>query len=88
MILQYIKEHRNDRNIFYASADHILKRIGEDDTRPLIKQMLNPFDQIKKLLAQRQKAYEQCSFAVNTEDKTPEQVAEEILKKLPQTVFS
>jgi shikimate kinase len=63
----------------YASADHILKRIGENDSRPLIKKMINPFEEITKLLAQRQKAYKECAFAVNTENLTPEQVVDKIL---------
>ena len=64
----------------YASPEHIFKRLYEYDTRPLIKQMANPFDGIKKLLAQRQKAYEQCAFAIKTDDLTPEQVVEKILE--------
>ena len=63
----------------YASADHILKRLPLLDSRPLIKQMLNPYEGIKKMLAQRQKAYQQCDFAVNTDNLTPEQVVEQIL---------
>lgn len=64
----------------YASADHILKRLPLLDSRPLIKQMLNPYEGIKKMLAQRQKAYQQCDFAVNTDNLTPEQVVEKILE--------
>ena len=52
----------------------------EYDTRPLIKQMTSPFEGIKKLLAQRQKAYQQCAFAVNTDGISPEQVVEKILE--------
>lgn len=63
----------------YASARHILNRIGEDDNRPIIKKMLRPFDEIKKLLVQRQKAYQNCDLAFSTENLTPEQVAKEIL---------
>ena len=40
----------------------------------------NPFDGIKKLLAQRQKAYQQCDFAINTDNLTPEQVVKKILE--------
>lgn len=64
----------------YASPEHIFKRLYEYDTRPLIKQMTNPFDGIKKLLVQRQKAYEKCDFAINTDNLNPEQVVKEILK--------
>ena len=63
----------------YASPEHILKRLYEYDTRPLIKQMTNPFDGMKKLLAQRQKAYEKCDFAINTDNISPEKVVELIL---------
>lgn len=63
----------------YASPEHIFKRLYEYDTRPLIKQMINPFDGIKKLLAQRQKAYQQCDFAINTDNISPENVVKQIL---------
>ncbi|MDD5102210.1 MAG: shikimate kinase [Endomicrobiia bacterium] len=62
----------------YASAQHILNRIGEDDNRPIIKKMLHPFDEIKKLLIQRKVAYDNCDLTINTEGLTPEQVAEKI----------
>ncbi len=71
----------------YASADHILKRLGEDDTRPIIRKMTKPFEQIVKLLAQRKKAYEQCDFAINTDNITPEEVAEKIAKQF-STIIS
>lgn len=72
----------------YASPERILKRLHEYDTRPLIKVMKNPFDGIKKLLAQRQKAYEQCAFAINTDDLEPEQVVKKILEnKLVQDIL-
>ena len=63
----------------YASPEHIFKRLSEYDTRPLIKQMLHPFDGITKLLAQRQKAYQQCDFAINTDNISPEEVVKQIL---------
>ncbi len=63
----------------YASAQHILNRIGEDDNRPIIKKMLHPFDEIKKLLMQRKAAYDNCDLAVDTEGLTPEQVRDKIL---------
>lgn len=62
----------------YASAQHILNRIGEDDNRPIIKKMLHPFDEIKKLLIQRKAAYANCDLAIDTEGLTPEQVADKI----------
>ncbi|MFA7073623.1 MAG: shikimate kinase [Endomicrobiaceae bacterium] len=65
----------------YASAQHILNRIGEDDNRPIIKKMLRPFDEVKKLLMQRKASYDNCDFAVNTEGLTPEQVRDKILSQ-------
>ncbi|MGE4385111.1 MAG: shikimate kinase [Endomicrobiaceae bacterium] len=65
----------------YASAQHILNRIGEDDNRPIIKKMLRPFDEVKKLLMQRKASYGNCDFAVNTEGLTPEQVRDKILSQ-------
>lgn len=64
----------------FASPEHIFKRLCKDNTRPLIKQMDNPLEGIKKLLAKRQKAYENCDFTVNTDNLTSEQVVENILE--------
>ncbi len=63
----------------FASAQHILKRIGQDDNRPLIKQMMHPLDEIKKMLAKRKKAYDNCDLAFDTEGISSRQVAENIL---------
>ena len=62
-----------------ASVNQILKRLPLFDSRPLIKQMANPFEDIKKMLVQRQKNYEKCDFSINTDNLTPEQVVEKIL---------
>ena len=64
----------------YASANHILNRIGELDSRPILKKLTNPLEGIIKLLAKRQKAYEKCDFAINTDDLTSEQVVKKILE--------
>lgn len=63
----------------YASANHILNRIEELDSRPILKRMTNPLEGIVKLLAQRKKAYKKCDFAINTDNLTSEQVVKEIL---------
>lgn len=64
----------------YASANHILNRLNELDSRPILKKMTNPLDGIIKLLAQRQKAYQKCDLAINTDDLTSEQVVKKILE--------
>lgn len=64
----------------FASPEHILDRISENDKRPLLARAMNPLGEIKKLLEQRKSAYKECDFAFNTEGLTPGQCAEEILK--------
>ena len=63
-----------------ASPETILKRTGNDDTRPLL-QVPDPLGMIKELLAERMPYYRQADMTMDTGGKTPKEIAEEILKK-------
>ncbi|MBA7580986.1 Shikimate dehydrogenase (NADP(+)) [subsurface metagenome] len=59
-----------------ANVDTLSKRIGEDDSRPLLKGKTQQED-IEITLAERQPLYRKAAdITIDTEDKTPEAVAE------------
>lgn len=64
-----------------ASAETISERTRKDNERPLLK-VDDPLGKIKELLAFRQQYYQQADIMVDTEDKTPVEVAEEIIERL------
>ncbi len=67
-----------------ASASSLLGRLGDCSARPLL-QGLAPegrLARLETLLAERASAYETASIAVDTESRTVEAVAEEILRRL------
>jgi shikimate kinase len=61
-----------------AEPETILKRTGNDSNRPLL-QVENPLEKIKELLAFRKPYYERADVMVQTDSKSPLEVAEEIL---------
>jgi shikimate kinase len=61
-----------------AKPETILKRTGNDSNRPLL-QVENPLEKIKELLAVRKPYYERADVMVQTDSKSPLEVAEEIL---------
>jgi len=64
-----------------ASPETILKRTSHDSNRPLL-QVEDPFGRIKALLDFRRPFYEKSDIVIDTEGKTPLQIAEEIIEKL------
>jgi shikimate kinase len=64
-----------------ASSDTILKRTGNSDERPLLKAE-NPLQKIKELLDFRKPFYEKADIMIDTENRTPRQIAEEILERV------
>ncbi len=67
-----------------ASASLLLGRLGDCSERPLL-QGLSPEERLARLetlLAERESAYETAAIAVDTEGRTVEAVAEEILRRL------
>jgi len=59
----------------------ILNRTGTSNDRPLLK-VENPLDKIKQLLNFRKPFYEKADIMIDTEGKTPLQIAEEIIDEL------
>jgi shikimate kinase len=64
-----------------ASPETILKRTSNNDERPLLK-VDNPLEKIKELLNFRKPFYEQADIVVDTENRTPRRIAEEILERI------
>ena len=62
-----------------VSLDEILKRTEKDSTeRPLLK---NPREKIEKLYKDRKKVYSMADIHIKAENKSPEEIAQEILDK-------
>jgi shikimate kinase len=64
-----------------ASPETILKRTSRNTNRPLL-QVEDPFGKIQELLNFRKPFYEKADIIINTEGKTPLQIAEEIIDKI------
>jgi shikimate kinase len=64
-----------------ASPETILMRTSATDERPLL-QVENPLAKINELLQFRKPFYDRADFMINTEGKTPLQIAEEITEKI------
>lgn len=62
-----------------ASPEVILSRVERNSDRPLL-QVEDRIGKITELLEKRAPYYEKADFTVDTDGKTPEQVAEEILE--------
>lgn len=62
----------------FAPAEELFIRIKDDNQRPLIKTE-NPLKTLKNLLEAREKFYNQAHFKINTQEKTPEKIVEEII---------
>ncbi|MDI6889420.1 MAG: shikimate kinase [Thermodesulfovibrionales bacterium] len=64
-----------------ATPETILKRTSHNSNRPLL-QVENPFGRVKELLNYRRPFYEKADIMIGTDDKTPLQIAEEIIKEI------
>ncbi len=64
-----------------ATPETIVKRIGDNKDRPLL-QVEDPVRKIKELLDSRESCYAKADIIVDTNDKSPLEVAEEIMKKV------
>ena len=67
-----------------ASASSLLRRLGDCSERPLLRDLApeGRLARLETLLAERASAYETAVIAVDTESRTVEAVAEEILRRL------
>lgn len=63
-----------------ASPETILKRTSNNNDRPLL-QVENPLQKIRELLEFRRPYYEKADIMIDTEGKSPLEVAEEIIGK-------
>jgi shikimate kinase len=64
-----------------AEPATILKRTCNNNDRPLL-QVEKPVEKIKELLNFRKPFYEKADIIIDTDDKTPLQVAEEIIERI------
>jgi shikimate kinase len=64
-----------------ATPETVLKRTSNNSDRPLL-QVENPLKRIKELLDFRRPYYEKADIMIDTEGKTPLQIAEEIIRLL------
>jgi len=64
-----------------ATPETILKRTSRNSNRPLL-QVEDPLRRIEELLNFRRPFYEKADVIIDTEGKTPLQVAEEIIEKI------
>jgi shikimate kinase len=64
-----------------ATPETILQRTSNNTDRPLL-QVENPFKKINDLLQSRKPYYEKADIMIDTEDKTPLHIAEEIIEKV------
>ncbi len=66
-----------------AKADSLLERIGEDSGRPLLEVGRTWREDIRLTLAERQPLYRAAAdYSVDTENRSPEAVAEAVIKLL------
>jgi shikimate kinase len=71
-----------------ASLDTLTQRLGGDTTRPLLAGRTQPED-IEITLKERKALYQQAAdLVINTEDKTPEEVADLVINLLTIRGFS
>lgn len=63
-----------------ATPETILRRTSGTSERPLL-QVEKPLEKVNELLNFRQPFYEKADLIIDTEDKTPLQIAEEIIEK-------
>ena len=67
-----------------ATPETILQRTSVNNDRPLL-QTENPLQKIKELLAYRKPYYEKADIMIDTENKNPLEIAEEIIKAVDET---
>ena len=73
---------KNNGTIFFlrASFRTLMERVGADETRPLLKDSNNMSSKLEELLNERTPVYEHVAdFTVDTDGKTPIEVAREIV---------
>lgn len=64
-----------------ASPEVIITRLGRDGTRPLLN-LPNRQQEIAKLLSERAQRYEEADISIDTNENSPQAVAEEIITRV------
>jgi len=74
---------KNDGITIYlkASAGVLWSRVKSNTSRPLL-QVENPFERLQELFSKRVSLYERADLMVNTENLSPADVAEKIIREL------
>ncbi len=62
----------------YASPEETLRRVSGTEKRPLLN-VEDPEKKIKSILSARESCYGRADFKIDTTEKTPEQITDEIL---------
>ncbi len=65
----------------WASPETVLKRTAGNNERPLL-QVEDPLRKIRELLEFRRPFYEKADFMIETDEKSPFQIAKEILERM------
>ncbi|MFP4472440.1 MAG: shikimate kinase [Candidatus Omnitrophota bacterium] len=65
-----------------TSPDQVFQRVKDSTHRPLLN-VADPYAEICRLIELRSPVYEQADIIVNTDGKSPDAVADEILKSIP-----
>lgn len=64
-----------------ASPDVLWNRIKDDTSRPLL-QVEKPFEKVRELLSLRMPLYQKADLIIDTENKSPENVADYIIRRI------
>ena len=64
-----------------TSIDTIYERLKDDRSRPLLL-VKDPKEEIKKILSTREKYYSMANLVINTDNKTIDEISEELYNKL------
>jgi RNase adaptor protein for sRNA GlmZ degradation len=64
-----------------ADKETIFARVKNDNTRPLLNTE-NLSNTIERILSEREYLYEQCKITVDTTNKTPNEIVNEIIEKI------
>lgn len=67
-----------------ASPETILRRTSNDSSRPLL-QVEDPLKKIKELIEFRRPYYENSDIMVDTDDKNPAEIVEEIMERIRES---
>ncbi len=76
---------KNNCTLFYlkSTPEMIYKRVNDQKKRPLLN-VADPKAKIEKLLKIRAPLYREADFTINSDGRTPQDMAEEILKVIKQ----